>query len=342
VNDSLRGAVIFILPVALFMACGDPFSSDDCMETRTCPLPAGSGNGAGGEAGSDGAPSDATNGGAGNDAGETSQLGGASVMVAGQGGMVGEGGQHPVTSCDLSAPFGKPSLLFDSNETKRSGARFWPDERSIYFATGGELYRSIRASNIVSFGPGEPLKNVNTANHELSPILSRDGLTLYFDGSSVGLLQLAKRAGVNADFENPTDLAGLEAYPAAPYLAGDDDVLYYDAFDGSMSSRHIWRAEITEFGFSESKIVVKQSLNFSPTSPVVGRHELTMYLAVSEGMGTDIYETHRESVDDSFPMPTKVNELSTDVDDAPTWLSEDGCRVIVVAAQNPYLAMKPR
>jgi hypothetical protein len=86
----------------------------------------------------------------------------------------------------------------------------------------------------------------------------------------------------------------------------------------------------------------RRLLGLLPTSPVVSRDELTLFIAVLEGGERDIYVTRRESTGDPFPLPTKVAELSTDRADEPTWLSDDGCRIIVVAAENPYLASKPR
>ena len=148
--------------------------------------------------------------------GHAPMAGDSAVAGAAAGGHGGEGGNEPLANCELSAPFGEPSLLFDTNQTKRSGARFWPDERSLYFSTAGDIYHSIRAAALVAFPPGDPVKDVNTADLELSPVLTRDGLSLYLDGSGIGLLRVATRMDASSDFGMPTNLAGLEAYPAAP------------------------------------------------------------------------------------------------------------------------------
>jgi hypothetical protein len=312
--------------------------------------------GEGGAAGAEPTPPEAGAGGVPGNAGTAGNTSsGASAVLGGAGGdsepagggaggqsAGGEGGAGPVANCDLSAPFGTPSLLFTANATERSGARFWPDELSVYFSTDGDLHRAERGSALVLFGAGAPLPNVNTLNLELSPVLTRDGRTLYFNNSGLGVLRMATRDSIDDDFGTPMNLGGLEAYPAAPYLAGDDDVLYYDAFDDSFSDRHIWRAEITSLGFSQSEPVVEETTGFAPSEPVVSRDELSLYLSATTPTGTDIYYAERASVSDPFPAPTRLDELSTDRADAPTWLSDDGCRIIIEADENPYIAAKPR
>jgi hypothetical protein len=262
---------------------------------------------------------------------------------AGGAGQAGAGGAAVDDGCDLAKPFGKPGLLFKANATQRASGRFWPDERSIFFVADNDIYRAERASTLVAFPDGSALKNVNTAGLEYAPFISRDGKSLYLNSSSQGVLKLATRTDVGGDFGVPDDVAGLKPYPDAPYLAGNDDVLYYDADDDQLVKHHIWRAALTQNGFANNEIQVADDAALRPSSPVVTRDELAIYFSGTTPKETSVYLATRDDPTAAFGKPQLVSELSVDmVLDRPTWLSEDRCRIVVQSGDSLYLALKTK
>jgi hypothetical protein len=186
--------------------------------------------------------------------------------------------------------------------------------------------------------------NVNTAGLELAPLLTRDGKSLYFNASSEGVLKLAQRDDPSGTFGTPSDLAGLQDYPDAPYLARDDDVLYYDAYDDTLSDRHIWRAELTGVGFSTSEIQIQDSATLHPSHAVISRDERTLYFSGTvPSVSIDVYVAKRNDRSEPFSNPVKVDELSMSNDASrPTWLSEDGCRMVLEIGTSLYLSIRPK
>lgn len=241
-------------------------------------------------------------------------------------------------------PFGKPTLLFKDNATKRMSGRFWPDEKSIFFVVDGDIFNAVRSSTVVAFPDGAAIPGVKTVGLEYGPFISKDGKSLYFNASEWGVLRLAQRENTAEDFAKPEDIVGLRPYPDAPYLAGDDDVLYYDADDENLAKHHIWRAELSDSGFADNEIQIAENADFKPFSPVVSRDELTMYFAANgAATGVDIKLVTRESRDVAFGDPQDVPSVNVPgAFNRPTWLSDDRCRLVIESAQTLYLAVKTK
>jgi len=66
---------------------------------------------------------------------------------------------------------------------------------------------------------------------------------------------------------------------------------------------------------------------------VISVDRLTIYLASNRtgSQGFDIWRSHRSSIQDGFPTPTKVDELETAGNDFPTWISPDNCRIYLLS-----------
>lgn len=329
--------------VALLTECSEPFHS--CFETRTCHGgDAGSDAGAVGLAGADDDPAGEAGmghgtGGVGGDvarAGGPSTDGGSTHL--GEGGEAGASTEH--SKCGTDEPFGAPTVLFSTNSTQRSGGRFWRDEKSLYFSSGGDLYMATRGSPQTTFPSGSPVADLSGPALELSPFVTVDGLSVYFNASDAGVLRVAHRAALGDPFKAPEDLAGLKPYPASPYFTRNEDVLYYDADDDALSKHHIWRTELTESGFSASAVQIAQTDAFRPRDAVVSRDEKTIYFAASAGAGFDVYRATRTSVAKPFSVPELVSELSTEQSDSPTWLSDDGCRIVVESDGTLYMSAR--
>lgn len=85
------------------------------------------------------------------------------------------------------------------------------------------------------------------------------------------------------------------------------------------------------------------------SSPVVTADERTIYFS-SMRAGTqlrDVFVADRALPSEAFGVPRRVAELSTDTNDEPSWLSADGCRIVIAsggtsdARADIYLATRP-
>ena len=67
-------------------------------------------------------------------------------------------------------------------------------------------------------------------------------------------------------------------------------------------------------------------------SPILTADQLTIYFSAAR-VGTlgklDIWTASRANKDASFGAVQHLPELSSPADDYPTWLSDDGCRMII-------------
>ena len=82
---------------------------------------------------------------------------------------------------------------------------------------------------------------------------------------------------------------------------------------------------------------------------VFSSDELTLYFASDRAGGkggADIWKATRTSKSSAFGAPTNVTELNTTSDDAPSWISDDGCRIYVTrgsaGSYSIYAATKPK
>jgi Tol biopolymer transport system component len=268
--------------------------------------------------------------------------------------------------CDLTRPFGPPTLVAGVNGTAdESQAAMSDDELTIYVASsrpGGpgknDMYVATRATKTASFGALTLIAGVNSAGNDGSVTLTRDGLALYIasDRATTATydLYVATRPTATAAFGTPTLIAGLStttSLDGSPYINGDGTVLYFDSDRGG--TRDIFRASRPSANGAFGAPALVGELN-SPTAddkyPVVSGDELSVYFGSDRpgSAGFDIWEAHRTTTGDGFGTPrlsTNVNSTATDL---PVWISPDGCRLLLssdragVGGRDLYLATRPQ
>ena len=112
-----------------------------------------------------------------------------------------------------------------------------PDELTLLFSQGGlEIALATRPSGAVPFTFDRLVSEVNSAPTDSAPMMSNDGLELFFDSYRTGpdVIYTAQRASTSDPFSAPTALTELDP-PAlgagSPELSADGRTLYFDRTD---------------------------------------------------------------------------------------------------------------
>ena len=267
-------------------------------------------------------------------------------------------------ACDLTKPFssGATTMLaaLDTDHQEYS-PRLSADELTIYYARypgivgtdtapAPDIFTATRSSIADAFPPGTPLLSVDTPHTQQDPSLSPDGLTLYYavdylttTCTDLGLcIAKATRTSLTNDFSSPVILVDEHGSQAEPYAAGAN--VYYTTHSATTMGD-----DLTNVGQSTAFAIVNSAADES--SPVLSPDELTLYFSSNRTSDAstdgDIWKATRTSKTDPFAAPTHVDELSTNRDENPGFVSPDGCRIYFSRddgtgqSYNLYVASKP-
>jgi Tol biopolymer transport system component len=152
---------------------------------------------------------------------------------------------------------------------------------------------------------------------------------------------------------NPQPVPGLNVADAGDmeaFVLANGTTLYFDSDRaGGLGATDIYVASAAaQGGFEALQAVPNVSSSKADKLPVVTPDELTMLLASDRGGSMDIYISRRVSKALPFDVPTPVTELNTSGDDYPSWISPDGCRVLMFSDRGGsgpvqiYQASRPR
>lgn len=254
-------------------------------------------------------------------------------------------------ACDPTKPFGALSPLPFNTAGYETGARLSADELTIYFSRAvgtGNMQPFVASRTSVDEAWGAPKLHaaVDGSGDDAYLTTSKDDLVGFFVSSRTGNLQIhrtsrAARTDAWANISLVSAL-GTTSIEDDPFLVPDGSAIYFDSNRSGAWS--IYRAEIDAAGKVGAPVVVT-----SGTNAVVTGDELTMYVSRPSGGQQDIRAATRAAVTDGWSAPALVSELSSSADDRVTWVSADGCRVIVASARaggagsnDLYFATKPR
>ncbi len=239
--------------------------------------------------------------------------------------------------CDPGTPFGTPTLVPGANGT---GAQQWGrlsgDEQEIFFQGDISNVAAVIGESRVS--TSDPFSNptgasFNESTGEYDPMLSLDNKTLLFSSARTGSLGardifIVTRAGRGQPFGTPTPLSAIDSTDdeAQPYFTPGNQQVWFGR------SGSIAMATATSTGFNTPTLVEELNTAGSQTFPVPSADGLYIYFASDRNdasTGLDVFLARRASSDDAFGTPVTVAEVSSPVEDDPTWLSPDGCRLYI-------------
>jgi hypothetical protein len=258
-------------------------------------------------------------------------------------------------ACDPSKPFGAPTTtIFSYLNTTTAGdptlSQFEPrlsaDELTVYYsvypgvvgggaAPGADIFTAGRAKIGDSFGPGSVLMSIDTDNLEQHATVSTDGLTLFFtvdyrNGAFCTSHDLciakATRAATTADFGNAAITIDQVGSQTTPYVVGNGPEVYY-AFEQNLGTGDF------DIVSSAGGALLFKNVNSAARedAPAVTPDGLTLYFASARasdaGDVRNIYVATRGATTDPWGPPSLVTELASATDEAPGFISADGCRL---------------
>lgn len=241
--------------------------------------------------------------------------------------------------CSASAPFGAPVELSSlSTPAGEHDPRLTADELTIVYdvvdgSDGFDLYMAMRSTTADPFGPGVALAALNTSANDFWGSFGSDGVTLYFASNRAGDYQIfdAIRASPSSTaFGIPSPL-GPEG-DNQPYAIASDTALYFASTEraGSDTKTHIYRAELSSCDYGDIGPIAGTDPTADERAPAVTGDERTLYYCRFNSTDCDIwYATRPDAQSDWSAGQALPGEATVGVDEAPGWISPDGCRLYI-------------
>jgi hypothetical protein len=254
---------------------------------------------------------------------------------------------RPPPTCDLTKPFGAMAALSApvNSPSDEYAGYFSPDLLTIYVASdragAGDLFVLHRPNEMAAWGDAIALDSLNTPQKDSDPWVSADQLTMYFDSarptSFAGKnIFVTTRATATADFGAAVVVAAVasDADDREPWLTPAADRLYFASDrDGAPVGSELYVSERGSGGaFGPAKRLAELGSGGTEESPFLTADELTVYFASNRAGGpggSDVWVATRTDKNAAFAAPSPVPALSTTADDYPSWLSDDGCRILI-------------
>jgi Tol biopolymer transport system component len=266
---------------------------------------------------------------------------------------------EPAAGCDDLAPFGPPTPIAGlSTAGIEDTPRLSDDELTVYFdgrlGTDANLNIYVAKRGRVTDGFGAPVRLdtvSDTTFDDWHPSISRDGLEIFLESSKDGTshVYVATRTTALAAFSAPSvadRVNGGDAFQ--PFLTADGTELWFTSTrPGGLGQTDIFHAikagEVLDAPIAE----VELSSAAWESTPMLSADKLTVYFSSDRPGGAgmvDIWRSHRTSVQDGFPAPKVVPELSSSANEFPGWLSPDNCRIYLTSSRsgNPDIYMATR
>lgn len=268
----------------------------------------------------------------------------------------------PAARCDPTKPFGTPTPITEINSTSRDQGAELIDDLTIIFGSDRNnttgLYTATRPSPTSPFGAAAPLTAINATGSATGPTLTADGLTLYYaltTAQDTGDIYVTHRASTAAAFGAGTPVTGLNSsvQDLDPFIAADESALYFDSARAAGTTLHLYVAVRQASGaFAAPQALTAFNTTAVDGHPVLSRDGLTLYWSSTRTDGgaqglTDIWMAKRSSTAGDFGAPVRVPELSSTAGESVSWISPDGCLVLlqsdrlVAGNQDLYQAVRP-
>lgn len=235
----------------------------------------------------------------------------------------------PSGGCDLTQPWFAPRLLPGVNGAGEEwSASVTADELTLYLGTDRDdpgavdTWRATRPTPDDNFDAPSPVPELaNLEVIESGAVLGVDGRTFTlhtFVGDNMELV--IERDGVVQLLESLSSAGDDQD----PWLVDGDRVVYFSTTrDGSWDVLRAERAS-ADLPFGEPTPVLADP-DRNELRPVVTADERTIFY-MSE---TDVFMATRADRTSTFGPGVRVPDLSSEGDDAPAWVSADGCRILV-------------
>jgi len=237
-------------------------------------------------------------------------------------------------TCDVGLPFGAPAPIESLDTTFKDGTlRLSNDELSGYFWSyrggRGEIYEVHRASRREPFVVAV-VSGLSTSGNDLDPMLSTDGTLLVFRHNIPGDALWSARPLSPTVFTDAGVIASLEttSVETEPYLQPNGSELVFQSV--RTGSGDLYRSTRTGTTFSAPTLITELQTPSIEGDPVLSEDGLTIYFrsdAPAAHAGFNIYEATRATSTGTFGAPRLLENVNSDADDGPSFLSPDHCRL---------------
>jgi hypothetical protein len=251
--------------------------------------------------------------------------------------------------CTPTALFGTPVNVAELNSGDNEfSATLSADELTVYLSSinragsvgGVDMYVATRGAKTDPFGTPTLVTPPNTKYNDLEPMLSADGLALYFThednttGAAPANLWIAQRSSVADPFPAGTKIAGIDTATASvkdiePYVVGSG--LYFASSRSGVFDLYYAAAPNLTL---PTEVPGVNSATASDFAPVVSPDELTIYFASDRPNGkgqADVWMATRASPAVAFSNVTALTSVNSSSLDYPTWISPDSCTLYLVS-----------
>jgi Tol biopolymer transport system component len=259
-----------------------------------------------------------------------------------------DAGVAPMTEC-VFGEFQAPELLtgIDQSLNPNLNQNLWSpslstDGRTLFFAVSADgideqIAIATRDDRGAAFSPAAAVAGINSAGEDGTPLLSADGLSLYFYSTRPGGLGnrdvwLSTRADARAEFTAPTLLAGVNSADVdhLPWVSPDElTLLWLTIRSGGVGQNDIWiaRRNFRSDGFSSVAPLNGVNSTSNEGRAVLSNDELTIYFASERpgGLGSmDLWVATRNDRAGSFSQVSNLAGLNSSGLDLDPFLSADG------------------
>jgi hypothetical protein len=242
--------------------------------------------------------------------------------------------------------FDTPTALDElSVQAKSDNPSLTADLLEIFFTAGtmpgpgGEIWSATRDVASQPFSDPMPVEEVRlpaiVASLETSPVVSADGLTLWFASDREGGLGdldiwLSTRPARTQPWSAPVNLRALNSadkeIPRPPGLRQRVMPLASDRGRPGLYQIYFAERAATATPFQEPDPV--EELVFAEQSTVDGfltDDGLSLFYAIGPEIGpADLFVASRRAITDFFELPVPLSDLNTASDERDPWLSQDG------------------
>lgn len=224
---------------------------------------------------------------------------------------------------DISLSRDQLEAFFDSN---RSG--------------NDDIYTSRRVSLADGWSMPIRIAAIDGANAEEHPVLSRDGLTLYFTSDRTGSADIfvTTRSDRASAFGAPVRVTELDT-SFAERMGGIDALdqgLFLSSDRASSGTDRLFEARRSGPGsmFAMPVLVAEIATPVGDPSVTVDDYGLTMYLIQGTG-SSDLYWTTRAQVGSPWRTTVPITELNTASNESDPWTSPDQRTIYFVRGTGP-------
>ena len=205
---------------------------------------------------------------------------------------------------------------------------------------GTDTWHAVRPDPLSPFATPSLTSNVNSNSEDLKPILSDDGLTLYFASNRSGAagfdIFMATRPGPTGAFGAPTPVAELNtADHDFPSYITPDELTIYIASDrtGTMGSYDVYVATRTGTGlpFDPPTNVTELNSTDADLSAMLDASGLTLYMTSFRTGDYDVYFATRPDTSSPFSTPAPITVVNSSADDSDVMLTPDGTGIYIAS-----------